>query len=278
MFEARFGKDGAVEAPRVTPPAADGHKYDRGHAFILSGPRHRTGAARLAATACLRIGAGLVTLVGEAAALDEHAAHVTAIMLREDDGIYDFVDDRTGALAMGPGLGVGDSSCTKVLKLLATGCPTVLDADALTSFADDPPRLFDALHGACVCTPHAGEFDRLFPDIDLRDHAEAACKAAERSGAIVLLKGAETHIAAPDGRQGVNRHASPWLATAGAGDVLTGLIAGLLSQQTPAFEAAAMAAWLHGDAGRRGGAGLIADDLPELVANTLQTLVGGDAR
>ncbi|WP_420605204.1 NAD(P)H-hydrate dehydratase [Novosphingopyxis sp.] len=274
MFEARFEEDGSVAAPRLTPPSADGHKYDRGHAFILSGPRHRTGAARLAAMACLRVGAGLVTLVGEAAALDEHAAQVAAIMLREDDGVCAFIDDRTGALAMGPGLGAGERTRAKVLDWLDKGFPAVLDADALTSFAGDPDTLFAALRDDVVLTPHAGEFARLFPDIAMDDRKSAVCVAAERSGAVVLLKGAQTHIADPTGRHAVNRHASPWLATAGAGDVLTGMIAGLLSQHLLAFDAAAVAAWLHGDAGMRGGAGLVADDLPGLIVGTLQDLSG----
>lgn len=273
MFEARFEEDGNVAPPQVTPPAADGHKYDRGHAFILPGPRHRTGAARLAAMACLRIGAGLVTLVGEGAALDEHAAHVTAIMLREDDGACAFIDDRTGAMAMGPGLGVGKETRAKVLDWLAREFPTVLDADALTSFSDDRRVLFRALRGDVVLTPHDGEFVRLFPDISLGDRTAAVRAAAERSGAVVLLKGAATHIADPAGRHAVNRHASPWLATAGAGDVLTGMITGLLNQDVSAFEAAAMAAWLHGDAGRRGGAGRVADDLPGLIVATLHALI-----
>ncbi len=273
MFVARYGKDSSVAPPRVAPPAANGHKYDRGHAFILSGPQHRTGAARLAATACLRMGAGLVTLVGDTAALDEHAAHVTAIMLREDDGVCDFIDDRTGALAMGPGLGVGERTRGKVLDWLARGFPTVLDADALTSFAGDTDKLFAALRDDVVLTPHEGEFARIFPDIALDDRAAAARAGARRSGAVLLLKGAETHIADPAGRHAVNRHASHWLATAGAGDVLTGMITGLLSQGIATFDAAAMAALLHGDAGRRGGAGLIADDLPGLIIETLHALI-----
>ena len=277
MFEARFAEDGTVLPPRVTPPANDGHKYDRGHAFILSGPRHATGAARLAAMACLRVGAGLVTVVGEAAALDEHAAHLTAIMLREDDGENAFIDDRTGALALGPGLGVGAQTREKVLDWLGRGFPMVLDADALTSFAEEPDSLFAALREDVVLTPHAGEFGRLFPDIEMGDRAAAVRGAAARSGATVLLKGAETHIATPGGRHGVNRHATSWLATAGAGDVLTGTIAGLLSQHGDAFEAAAMATWLHGDAGQRGGAGLIADDLPVLLAQSLQVLCEAEA-
>ncbi len=272
MFEARFAEDGTVLAPRVSPPADDGHKYDRGHAFVLSGPRHATGAARLAAMACLRVGAGLVTVVGEAAALDEHAAHLTAIMLRRDDGANAFIDDRTGALALGPGLGVGEGTRAKALDWLGRGFATVLDADALTSFAEDSASLFSHLREDVVLTPHAGEFARLFPDIEMDDRASAVRSAAERSEATVLLKGAATHIASPSGRHAVNRHATPWLATAAAGDVLTGTIAGLLSQHDDAFEAAAMAAWLHGDAGQRGGAGLIADDLPGLLALTLADL------
>lgn len=276
MFEAEYGADDRVCAPRLTAPADDGHKYDRGHGYVLSGPARRTGAARLTATACLRSGAGAVTLVGERAALDEHAAHVTAVMLREDDGEYAFMDAPGGAVAAGPALGVGGQTRSKVLRLLAMRLPAVLDADALTSFSDARATLFAALHPACVLTPHAGEFARLFPDIAIADRAAAVRAAAARSGCVVLLKGAATHIADSHGRHAVNRHAAPWLATAGAGDVLTGIVAGLLSQGAGAFDAAAMAAWLHGDAGRRGGAGLIADDLPMLLTGTLQALIADE--
>lgn len=273
MFQPRYAPDGTVLAPRLTAPAANGHKYDRGHAFIFSGPRHRTGAARLAAQACLRTGAGLVTVIGDGAALDEHAAHLTAIMLHLDDGVYDVMDQRTGAVAMGPGLGVGDTTRHKVLTVLEKGFPLVLDADAMTSFSDGAQTtLFARMHRRCVMTPHAGEFARLFPDVDLEDRQAAVCQAAVMAGAVVLLKGAQTHIASPDGQHAVSRHATPWLATAGAGDVLTGIITGLLSQGASAFDAAAMGAWLHGDAGRRGGAGMTADDLPAWLLATLQAL------
>lgn len=266
---------GEILRPCLTPPATDGHKYDRGHGFIVSGPRHRTGAARLAANACLRVGAGLVTILGEDDALDEHASHVTAIMLRSIRDL-DIIDRRAGAVAIGPGLGIGDTTRALVVDLLARTagiCGAVLDADALTSFAEHPQRLFAMLRPDCVLTPHGGEFARLFPNIALDHRAAAARRAAEQAGCVVLLKGAETVIAAPDGRLGVNRHASPWLATAGAGDVLTGLIAGLLSQRVEPFDAACIAAWLHGAAGIRGGAGLIADDLPGLVREVMGDLV-----
>jgi len=271
-FSAQFSKTGEIGQPALHMPKSDGHKYHRGHAFVISGPRHRTGAARLAACAALRTGAGLVTIIGNADALNEHAAHVTAIMLREEDAQFRVIGGRTNAVAIGPAAGVNDETCTRVLRLLALGMPTVLDADAMTSFEGTPDRLFSALHHKAVLTPHEGEFRRLFPDIDLADRADAVRQAARRANAIVLLKGPETQIASPQGRWAINRNASPWLATAGSGDVLTGIVTGLLAQQSPAFEAAAMAAWLHGEIAKRSGAGLTADDMPGLIPSVLRDL------
>lgn len=258
-FTLNLAADGTILAPLLTPPDVDAHKYQRGHAMVWSGPALHTGASRLAAQAALAVGAGLVTIIGDRAALMEQAAHVTAIMLREADAALCVIDSRVTALAIGPGAGadIADS----VGALLDRGIPTVLDADAITAFKADSARLFNHLGAHDVMTPHAGEFARLFPDITLDDRPKAAILAAQRSGAVVLLKGPETIIVAPDGRIAINRHASPWLATAGSGDVLTGLISGLLAQATPAFDAACIGAWLHGDIGVRAGPGLTADSM-----------------
>lgn len=254
-----------IERPRLLAPPNDTHKYARGAALVFSGPPLRTGAARLAAQAALAIGAGLVTITGEHEALKEHAAHVTVIMLREADEHLSVIDERVHAAAIGPGAGVTEKTRNTVLHLLRLGMPLVLDADALTAFADNPAPLFAALHDQAVLTPHEGEFSRLFPAIDLADRMTAARLAAEMSGAVILLKGPETVVTTPDGRLALNRHASPWLATAGSGDVLAGLVCGLLAQGSTAFDAACIATWLHGDIGVRGGPGLTADRMVDLI-------------
>ncbi|MBL0926019.1 MAG: NAD(P)H-hydrate dehydratase, partial [Sphingomonadaceae bacterium] len=195
---------------------------------------------------------------------------VTAIMLRETGADLRVIDGRVTALAIGPGSGVGEATQDLVNSFLDFGIPCVLDADALTSFEGKGLYLFAHIKAECVITPHEGEFARLFPDIGLDNRPTAASLAAQRSGAVVLLKGRETIIAAPDGRMAVNRHASPWLATAGSGDVLTGLICGLLAQAVPPFDAACIGAWLHGDIGVRGGAGLTADSMIGQIPLVLQ--------
>lgn len=263
---------------------AASHKYTRGHAVVVSGPAHKTGAARLAARGALRVGAGLVTLVSPQAALAENAAHLTAIMLRpcEDaDDLDDLLtDERLNVVLAGPGLGSGDRTRDIVAVAASAGRGLVLDADALTSFAGQLPLLAAHLRdGAAraVLTPHAGEFARLFKDTDavaegLPKH-ERARRAAALSGAVVVLKGADTVIADPEGRVAINDHGTPYLGTAGSGDVLAGLVAGLIAQGMAPFEAAAAAVWLHGDAGLRHGPGLIAEDLPELMPAVLRDLV-----
>lgn len=173
--------------------------------MVWSGPALHTGASRLSAQGALAVGAGLVTIVGERAALAEHAAHVTAIMLREANPAFDFVDDRVSAFAIGPGAGAGSQQA--VLKVLRCDVPTVLDADALTTFEKHPELLFKAVASTDVMTPHLGEFQRIFPDIKLQDRQKAVSRAAERAQCVVLLKGAETYISAPDGRDLVNHHA-----------------------------------------------------------------------
>jgi ADP-dependent NAD(P)H-hydrate dehydratase / NAD(P)H-hydrate epimerase len=247
-----------------------GHKYDRGHALVVSGPMLRTGAARLAAGAALRAGAGLVTLASPADALAVNASHLTAVMLRRVDtgaALSEVLSDaRFTAVGLGPGLGTGAREQDLVLAVLGASPAAVLDADALTAFAAEPNRLFGAIRDReadVILTPHAGEFARLFPDLTGPAHAKAdrARDAAKRSGAVMVLKGADTVIAAPDGRTAINANAPPWLATAGSGDVLTGIATGLAAQGMPAFKAACAAVWLHGDAASEAGPGLVAEDL-----------------
>lgn len=268
-----------ADFPRLTDAS---HKYTRGHALVLSGPATKTGAARLAARGALRVGAGLVTVASPAAALAENAAHLTAIMLRRcedpDDLDDTLADERLNAILLGPGLGTGEGTRERVAVAAAAGRSLVLDADALTSFAGDAPGLAALLadgDGQTVITPHAGEFARLFDGTAVPKAAskvERARAAAVLLGAVVVFKGADTVIAHPDGRAAINAHGSPYLGTAGSGDVLGGFVAGLLAQGMPPFEAACAAVWLHGDAGLRHGPGLIAEDLPELMPAVLSGL------
>jgi hydroxyethylthiazole kinase-like uncharacterized protein yjeF len=266
-------------------PRLSGHKYDRGHAVVVSGPSWSTGAARLAARGALRAGTGLVTIASPREALAVNAATNLAVMVRPVDGPDELVrflaDPRLNALAIGPGVGVGEATCELVLAGLAGERAVVLDADAITSFSGDPPRLAEALRGrrgrATILTPHEGEFSRYFGALDTRTKVgsklERARLAAQVSGTVVVLKGGDTVIAAPDGRAAIAGNAPPYLATAGAGDVLTGMAAGLLAQGMPAFDAAAAAVWLHGEAGNTAGPGLIAEDLPEALPPVYRALL-----
>jgi NAD(P)H-hydrate epimerase len=265
--------------PRLTGAS---HKYTRGHAVVLSGPATKTGAARLAARGALRIGAGLVTVASPAAALAENAAHLTAIMLNrceDPDDLDDLLaDERLNAILLGPGLGTGEGTRERVTVAASAGRNLVLDADALSSFAGDAAALAAILAeggGEAVLTPHAGEFARLFRETAVpraNGKVAQARAAAARMGAVVVYKGADTVIAHPDGRAAINAHGSPYLGTAGSGDVLGGLVLGLLAQGMPPFEAACAAVWLHGDAGLRHGPGLIAEDIPELMPAVLSSL------
>jgi hydroxyethylthiazole kinase-like uncharacterized protein yjeF len=262
-------------------PSVEGHKYSRGHAVVVSGGLSSTGAARLAARGALRAGAGLVTIASPRDALLVNAAASLAVMVRPVDGadqLTEFLrDPRRNAVVVGPGGGVGPAMRELVLAALAGDRAVVLDADALTSFADVPHALTAAIKqrsAATVLTPHEGEFRKLFKDVGGGAHSklERARRAAEASSAVVLLKGPDTVVAAPDGRAAIADNAPPWLATAGSGDVLAGFAAGLLAQGMPGFEAAAAAVWLHGEAGREAGPGLIAEDLPEALATVYRQL------
>jgi hydroxyethylthiazole kinase-like uncharacterized protein yjeF len=278
----------AAPSPRLAKTA--GHKFSHGHAIVLAGGVGRGGAARLAARGALRIGAGLVTLACPPAALIENAARLEAVMLaplRDAEGLaLMLADARIRAVCLGPGLGLGDREAGLVAAALAAPDPAspdvlrrralVLDADALTLIARDP-ALAAGLHGDCILTPHAGEFARLAPD--LADHGSAVDRAralADRLGCVVLLKGAATVIAAPGGACRLSAatygRAVPWLATAGAGDVLAGLIAGLAARGLHGLDAAAQGAALHVEAALAAGPGMIAEDLPEALPGVFRRL------
>ncbi|NPU15607.1 NAD(P)H-hydrate dehydratase [Bradyrhizobium sp. 83002] len=269
---------------RFPVPVIDGHKYARGHVLAVSGDLTATGASRMAARAALRAGAGLVTLASPRDALAVNASALTAVMVRAADSAIEFGellgDKRYNTCIIGPGTGVSERTRDLVFTGLTAQRHLVLDADALTSFADAPERLFEQIRmmadAQIVLTPHEGEFPRLFSDLSNknpgRSKLERVRAAAARCGAVVLLKGADTTVAAPDGRAAIAANAPPWLATAGAGDVLAGIIAGLLAQGVPAFEAACIGVWMHGEAGSEAGPGLIAEDLTETLPAVFRRL------
>jgi hydroxyethylthiazole kinase-like uncharacterized protein yjeF len=280
-----FLNDPALWGGEFPRPRLDGHKYARGHAVVVSGGAVTTGAARLAARAALRAGAGLVTIASPREAFAIHAATNTAVMVRPVDGsgeLASFLGDlRLNAVVLGPGGGVGPALREQVRTVLAGRRAVVLDADALTSFADEPAGLFDAISARgdqpTVLTPHEGEFARLFKSIDQmadrKSKLERVRAAAAASGAIVILKGADTVVATPQGRAAINANAPPWLASAGTGDVLAGLVAGLLAQQMPAFAAACAAVWLHGEAAVAAGIGMISEDLSDALPGVFRRLL-----
>ena len=267
-------------------PKAESHKYARGHAVIVSGGLSSTGAARLAARGALRAGAGLVTLASPREALTVNAAASLAVMVRPVDGageLAEFLaDKRRNAVVLGPGGGIGRPMRELVMAALASDAAMVLDADALTSFADEPDTLFAAIKARAarptVLTPHEGEFARLFKNQSQVSDFAGKCKrvksAVEASGATVLLKGSDTVVGGLDGRASISDNAPPWLATAGSGDVLAGFVVGLLAQGMSAFDAASAAVWLHGEAGTEAGPGLIAEDLPDALRAVYRRLYG----
>lgn len=272
-------------------PGRETHKYARGHVGVFSGGPSATGAARLSALAAARAGAGAVTVLSPASALLVNAMHLTSIMLRRCDTSPEAMalvrERRMAAAVIGPGFGVG-GRCADFVRVLAdlSGegvLRLVLDADALSSFEDNPPALFEALERStaagepvAVLTPHEGEFRRLFPEIaadELLSKLDRAREAARQSRAVIVLKGPDTVIADPSGRAAINVNGTPYLATAGSGDVMAGIVAGLLAQGMPAFEAACAAVWLHAAAGSRFGPGLIAEDLPGGLPTVLALLL-----
>ncbi len=285
-------------------PDLASHKYRRGHAVVVAGPAHGTGAARLGARGALRVGAGLVTLVCPPEAADVVATHSTAVMVKafaDASALGEFLTDpRHNAVLIGPGAGVGRWTSACVEAVLQAPARVVLDADALTSFEADPSNLWQLLAGrrdaevhsmaglsadlaaagvgdlgasGAVLTPHEGEFRRLFGELS-GSKLDRAREAARICGAVVVLKGPDTVIAAPDGMAAINDNAPPWLATAGSGDVLAGLVTGLMAQGLAPFLAACAGVWLHGACGQAAGPGLIAEDLPEALPGVLGCVLG----
>lgn len=257
------------------PPACDAHKYQRGHILMVAGGV-MSGAIRMAAQAAMRSGAGLCTVLcpeGVSPLIQADLPHVIVRTGTDRQSVAEIMKSaKVNAVLLGPGLGRTDDVREIVLDVVKSGRSVVLDADALTAFEDDPAPLFDALHAQCVLTPHAGEFERLFGKMR-GNRMEQAMEAAQISGAAIVLKGPDTIIAAPDERLPViNTHASPWLATAGAGDVLAGMIAALAGQGVDAVAAAAIAVWIHGEAALRQGAGLVAPDIPAMIPGIIGDL------
>lgn len=282
LFETGAGdlveNDPSLWGARFAWPSNDAHKHARGRLVVVSGEAWSTGAARLSARAGLRIGAGVVTLLSPPAALAVNAAHLEAVMLAPFETDAELADRAASAAAavIGPAAGVGEATMRNLTALAGTGAALVVDADALTSFAHAPDELFARLDRDDVMTPHPGEFERLFPGLlkAAPERIAAAREAARRAGAIVLLKGRDTVVAAPDGRTAVNLNGSPWLATAGSGDVLAGFIAGLAAQGMDSFDAACAGAWIHAECAAAHGPGLIAEDLPGLAPTVLKRLWG----
>jgi hydroxyethylthiazole kinase-like uncharacterized protein yjeF len=277
-----FRNKPALWLEKLPRPQRGQHKYSRGHAAVFSGGPSSTGAARLCAIAAARGGAGATTIWSPASAITTNAAHLTSIMLRKLDDAADlreaFAEREPAAIVLGPGYGLRRPIREMVLAVLAqsTMGTLVLDADAITGFRDEPETLFDAIKRSrreVVLTPHEGEFARIFPDITDASKLTRARKAGEQAGAVIVLKGPDTVVAAPDGRAAINENGSPWLATAGSGDVLAGIIAGLAAQKMPLWEASCAAVWLHAEAASRFGPGLIADDLPGLLPPLLRELL-----
>lgn len=255
-------------------PDARSHKHSRGRLGVVSGPVHRTGAARLAARAGLRIGAGHVRVLCPPPAAIVLAGALEAVMIEPFDGREDLsrLAEMLDAAVIGPATGLDERTVQALDALAVSGAALVVDADALTVFQDRTEELLAHLDRDDVMTPHEGEFERLFPGMLGRGREAAAAEAAGRAGCVVVLKGAGTVIAAPDGRSVRDDGGPPWLATAGSGDVLAGMIGGLLAQRMDSFEAACAAVWMHSRAATLHGPGLIAEDLPGLIPVVLAEL------
>jgi hydroxyethylthiazole kinase-like uncharacterized protein yjeF len=264
-------------AAKIPWPTTQSHKNTRGRLAVVSGEMWSTGAARLAARAGLRIGAGVVTLLSPPDALAVNAAHIEAVMLRpfDTDMELEAAAAHADAAIIGPAAGVNEATVSNLFALARTGAALVVDADALTAFRDDPAELFSVLDRDDVLTPHVGEFERIFPGLlkSAPERITAARQAAHRAHGVVLIKGPDTVIAAPDGRCAVSTNGTPWLATAGSGDVLAGFIGGLIAQGMDSFEAACAAVWIHAQAGALHGPGLISEDLPGLAPTVLRELL-----
>jgi hydroxyethylthiazole kinase-like uncharacterized protein yjeF len=258
-------------------PGEGAHKYTRGHVVVLGGER-LTGAARLASEAAMRIGAGMCSIVADYEVGHIYQSCAPHILFEPLESLYHFSthfqDERRTAVLMGPGAGREDAKALRhaVIDLMASRRAAVLDADALNVFEGHARELFEALHDDVVLTPHEGEFQRLFGDM-LGDRTDKAVEAAQKSNAVVVLKGAETIIAHPDGRVVLNSHATPWLASAGTGDVLAGMVTGLMAQGVGAFDAACIGVWMHGEAGLRIGPGLVAPDLVATMPGVMRDLL-----
>jgi hydroxyethylthiazole kinase-like uncharacterized protein yjeF len=256
-------------------PGPETHKHARGRLGVVSGGPLNTGAARLAARAGLRVGAGLVKVLCPPEAALVVAAALEAVMVDafSSPEALQALAEAMDCVVIGPAAGLNDATIQNLAALSRTGAALIVDADALTIFRGRGGDLFAGLDRDDVLTPHEGEFERVFPGLLASGRATAAQKAASVAGAHVVLKGAETIIASPDGRLRCNPNGSPWLATAGSGDVLAGLIGGLIAQGMPTFEAASAAVWIHAAAADRFGPGLIAEDLPDLVPGVLGSLL-----
>lgn len=282
---ASSGQSAALNLPdlwgQVFPtPDIAGHKYDRGHSLVLSGPLTATGAARLMAGAALRVGSGLVTVASPEDAMLVNACHLTSIMLRSADTPHDIretlADERFNCVALGPGMPPDSDTARMVTTVLAMKRRTVLDAGALSAFESSPDTLFAAIRNSgaqVVLTPHEGEFAKLFPEENkLSSKLERAKAASVKSGAVILLKGPDTVVASPSGEASIADNSAPWLATAGSGDVLSGIVTGLLAQGMPVFEATSAAVWLHGDAAQKAGPGMISSDLDQALRLSIRDL------
>jgi hydroxyethylthiazole kinase-like uncharacterized protein yjeF len=271
-----FENDPALWGKRFPWPALDAHKHARGRLKVISGEMWSTGAARLSARGALRIGAGAVTVLSPPGALAVNAAHLEAVMLAPFGAEADLAvaAEEADVVIIGPAAGVGEATVGNLQALATTGAALIVDADALTSFRHDPEALFACLDRDDVLTPHPGEFERIFPGLLAKspERITAVREAAKRAGAVVLLKGPDTVVAGPDGRAAVSLNGTPWLATAGSGDVLAGFIGGLIAQGMESFEAACAGVWIHAECGARHGPGLIAEDLPNLAPSVLAEL------